>query len=195
MSFIFISLGCKTNEFACLDGTQCIDAIRKCDRRSDCNDGSDESGCPLICQGNDFMCYNGLECIPQRFRCDGSYQCSDQSDEIGCSSPDPYLRIITYPTEQTIEAGREVVFQCRDEGPLRARVSWSRSGGLSLPTRSTDYDGRLEMPNIQLSHMGTYICQAIDYQGVEGSTASVYLRVTQSKFMSFICLCHEKIEL
>ena len=41
-------------------------------------------------------------------------------------------------------------------------------------------EGRLEMPNIQVSHGGTYICQAVDYPGQSGSTISVYLQVTPS---------------
>jgi hypothetical protein len=46
--------------------------------------------------------------------------------------------------------GREVVFQCRDEGPLRASVQWSRDGNRALPPNSRDNNGRLEMPNIQV---------------------------------------------
>jgi len=45
---------------------------------------------------------------------------------------------------------REVVFQCRDEGPLRAPVRWSRGNGLYLPHGSRDIGGRLEMPNIKV---------------------------------------------
>ena len=132
----------------------------------------------VSCQPFEFMCNNGLECIDSRFRCDSTAQCSDGSDEYGCTTK---LMVKIYPTEQTIEAGREVVFQCRDEGPLRARVSWSRSGGLAMPDRSYDYQGRLTIPNVVVTHTGTYICQATDYPGVEGSTASAYLRVIQSK--------------
>jgi hypothetical protein len=47
--------------------------------------------------------------------------------------------------------GREVVFQCRDEGNLRASVQWIREGG-ALPPGSRDIDGRLEMPNIQVEY-------------------------------------------
>jgi hypothetical protein len=49
-----------------------------------------------------------------------------------------------------INVGREVVFQCRDEGPLRARVRWLRGNGLPLPPGSRDVKGRLEMPDIQV---------------------------------------------
>ena len=47
--------------------------------------------------------------------------------------------------------GREVVFQCRDEGPLRKPVRWVRGGGQRLPSGSTDVRGRLTIPNIQVS--------------------------------------------
>jgi hypothetical protein len=43
-----------------------------------------------------------------------------------------------------------VVFQCRDEGPLRARVRWLRGNGLPLPPGSRDINGRLEIPDIQV---------------------------------------------
>ena len=46
---------------------------------------------------------------------------------------------------------------------------------------SIDLDGRLEMPNVQVSHGGTYICQAIDYPDQSGSSVSVYLKVVSSK--------------
>lgn len=43
------------------------------------------------------------------------------------------------------------MFQCRDEGPLRAPVRWSRANGLFLPHGSRDIGGRLEMPNIKVN--------------------------------------------
>lgn len=50
--------------------------------------------------------------------------------------------------------GFEVVFQCRDEGPIRARVRWTRAGGRPLPPGSRDVNGRLEIPNIRVSWSG-----------------------------------------
>jgi len=50
--------------------------------------------------------------------------------------------------------GNEVVFQCRDEGQLRAQVRWVRGNGLPLPPGSRDYNGRLEMPSIAVEHTG-----------------------------------------
>ena len=46
-----------------------------------------------------------------------------------------------------------MVFQCRDEGPLRAHVAWRRGNGLPLPDGTRDYRGRLEMPNVQVSSL------------------------------------------
>lgn len=46
--------------------------------------------------------------------------------------------------------GQEVVFQCRDEGPIRAKVRWVRPHGLPLPKEFNDNNGRLEMPNIKV---------------------------------------------
>ena len=91
-------------------------------------DGSDEIDCQSLCKSNEFSCLNGRECISKKFECDGIFHCSDQSDEANC----PDLNLRAYPYEQTIEEGREIVFQCRDEGPLRARVEWRRQS-LPLP--------------------------------------------------------------
>ena len=51
----------------------------------------------------------------------------EKTNQIFCT-----LVLRAYPSEQTIEEGREIVFQCRDEGPLRARVEWRRQS-LPLP--------------------------------------------------------------
>ncbi|XP_023321610.1 basement membrane proteoglycan [Eurytemora carolleeae] len=86
------------------------------------------------------------------------------------------INLRVYPTEQTIKEGREVVFQCRDEGTLRARVAWRRGNGLGLPYGTRDVNGRLEMPNIKMMDTGTYVCYALEYS----AELSVYLRVEQA---------------
>lgn len=53
--------------------------------------------------------------------------------------------------------GREVVFQCRDEGPLRARVRWVRPAGRPLPPGSRDNNGRLEIPNIRVFNLKDFL--------------------------------------
>lgn len=78
--------------------------------------------------------------------------------------------------------GREVVFQCRDEGPIRARVQWVRAGNRPLPDGTRDLNGRLEIPNIKVEHSGEYICEAKGYsRNTPGSFLSVTLNVEKSK--------------
>lgn len=74
--------------------------------------------------------------------------------------------------------GREVVFQCRDEGPNRARVRWTRGPGGKLPVGSRDINGRLEIPNIRVSDSGVYYCEADGYPTtLKGATVTVNLVV------------------
>jgi len=76
------------------------------------------------------------------------------------------------------------VFQCRDEGLLRARVRWIRGNGLPLPPGSRDINGRLEIPNIQLEHAGTYICEALGYPpSTAGRQVTVVLTVEKCTFI------------
>jgi len=171
--------GCRDFEFTCGDGS-CIDSWRKCDGRVDCRDQSDEDvrECGR-CRLGEFRCASGDECVTERRRCDRRPDCRDGSDEVGCPFADG-LNLRTYPTSQNITEGREVVFQCRDEGPLRAPVGWKRGNGLPLPSGSRDYNGRLEMPNIKISDTGTYICFAVGFPSNQlDAEVSVYLMVNQ----------------
>ncbi|XP_070153239.1 basement membrane-specific heparan sulfate proteoglycan core protein isoform X5 [Polyergus mexicanus] len=187
---------CSDEEWQCKSG-DCIPRHRHCDRRIDCPyDDSDELGCHYrsmqrnhsICGTHEWTC-NDDHCIPLHQRCDKRLDCPrDMSDEMDCSY-DNYtdvtsdLRLKTYPSEQVIKEnpakqGREVVFQCRDEGLLRARVRWIRGNGLPLPPGSRDINGRLEIPNIQLEHAGTYICEAMGYPpSTPGRQVNVILSV------------------
>lgn len=61
------------------------------------------------------------------------------------------LFIFSFPCVFVLVIGLEVVFQCRDEGPIRARVRWTLPNGRPLPAGSTDVNGRLEIPNIRVS--------------------------------------------
>lgn len=77
-----------------------------------------------------------------------------------------------------------MVFQCRDEGPYRAKVQWVRGNGLPLPPGSRDKNGRLEMPNIRVEHSGAYICQAIGYPpDTPGAQVTVHLQVDPCKLI------------
>ncbi|KAM7349811.1 terribly reduced optic lobes isoform 23-T23 [Cochliomyia hominivorax] len=142
-----------------------------------------------------YRCENG-PCIPLNLRCNGNFDCPlDISDELDCPEMDnsidssvpttasPQLNLKTYPDNQIIKEryireGREVIFRCRDEGMLRAKVRWTRPGGRGLPVGSRDKDGRLEIPNIRVEDSGTYICEAVGYpRHVPGQQVSVQLTV------------------
>ncbi|KAJ8737311.1 hypothetical protein PYW07_000582 [Mythimna separata] len=111
----------------------------------------------------------------------GGYPGSGSSSGGGGSgdpnSP-PALNLKTYPHDQAVRYvnwGGDVVFQCRDEGPLRANVRWTREGGLKAG--STDVRGRLEMFKVTEAESGTYICQADDYLRYPGAQVRVNLQV------------------
>ncbi|KAK2578017.1 hypothetical protein KPH14_008439 [Odynerus spinipes] len=188
---------CAPGEWKCKTGG-CIYQHQRCNEQIDCPfDESDEVDCNNVtterndsrCRTDEWRCENG-QCISMSQRCDKRIDCpTDMSDELDCSYDDHHatgtsgLNLKTYPTEQVIKEnpakqGREVVFQCRDEGPLRAKVRWLRDNDLPLPSGSRDINGRLEIPNIQLEHAGTYICEAVGYPpSTPGSRIKVHLTV------------------
>ncbi|TGZ46957.1 Basement membrane-specific heparan sulfate proteoglycan core protein [Temnothorax longispinosus] len=177
---------CAPDDFVCADGT-CIPETHHCDHFYDCRDFTDEQYCfeppepspSGRCAADQYMCISDRRCVPSSSVCNGISECRDGSDEHNCDTDGTSdLRLKTYPSEQVIKESREVVFQCRDEGHLRARVRWVRGNGLPLPPGSRDINGRLEIPNIQLDHAGTYICEAVGYPpSTPGRQVSVVLTV------------------
>ncbi|XP_050533162.1 basement membrane-specific heparan sulfate proteoglycan core protein-like isoform X14 [Daktulosphaira vitifoliae] len=137
-----------------------------------------ESSLYVTCNWNEFACRNRKQCIPRAAQCNNRIDCYDYSDEENCNTAAEGLNLKTYPNEQSIKENREVVFQCRDEGILRAPVRWTRGNGQFLPPGSRDINGRLEMPNIKVEHSGTYICEAVGFAASDsGARVSVYLNV------------------
>ncbi|KAJ8666823.1 hypothetical protein QAD02_008485, partial [Eretmocerus hayati] len=204
---IFCEKNCTASQFKCLSGNKCIERAYRCDGHPDCPDRSDEDcphgsfngsvthdtstpssvkGLPKNdiygCRSDEFECSRSY-CISRLDVCNGRSDCPDGKDERNCPSyrhreEEPKrVDIKVYPVDQIIKERSDVVFQCRDEGPLRARVRWSRGNGRPLPPGSRTDNGRLEIPNIQLEHSGSYICEAEQYSYLPGARMTGELTV------------------
>ncbi|XP_043237332.1 basement membrane-specific heparan sulfate proteoglycan core protein-like isoform X3 [Amphibalanus amphitrite] len=177
-------LVCSPGEFRCADGRRCLPDYLKCNGRADCADGSDETDCGARCGPDEFACADGSRCIPSSRVCNGYPECADSSDERDCGvrptrptvPPRPVgaIQLATYPSQQTTRERNEVVFQCRDEGPRRLPVRWTRGAGRPLPPRALQRQGRLTIPDVQVADGGTYQCEA---EGVPLSTPGASVTV------------------
>ncbi|XP_060809746.1 basement membrane-specific heparan sulfate proteoglycan core protein isoform X4 [Amyelois transitella] len=136
------------------------------------------------CGRSQWRCDNG-KCIDGHRRCDGNLDCSnmDTSDEFNCPPGSPEaLNLKTYPDQQTVTYSNnyhvgDVVFDCRDEGPRRAKVTWIRGDGKRMKSDFEVKDGRLILNNVTTADSGTYICQAKDYVRSPGAQKTAYLNV------------------
>nr|XP_006821451.1 PREDICTED: uncharacterized protein LOC102804421 [Saccoglossus kowalevskii] len=83
---------CLSEEFTCNSG-QCVAKNKRCDRTTDCIDGSDEDTCIYyvdkygVCPLGTFTCNDGT-CIDQYYQCNVRIDCPDGSDELNCVSED-----------------------------------------------------------------------------------------------------------
>uniref|UniRef100_A0A8C3W4W3 Low-density lipoprotein receptor-related protein n=1 Tax=Catagonus wagneri TaxID=51154 RepID=A0A8C3W4W3_9CETA len=76
---------CSPDQFACATGEiDCIPGAWRCDGFPECDDQSDEEGCP-VCSAAQFPCARG-QCVDLRLRCDGEADCQDRSDEADCDA-------------------------------------------------------------------------------------------------------------
>ena len=77
-------VNCAADEFTCVASGKCISSQWLCDKDTDCEDGSDESGdncdvksCDLDKQ---FQCNITGICVPASWECDGDHDCGDDDD-------------------------------------------------------------------------------------------------------------------
>lgn len=73
---------CADTEFECTSD-RCVDARGRCDGVADCDDMSDETGCPCD-EDVAFRCGLNTSCLPLSRRCDGVADCWDMRDEVDC---------------------------------------------------------------------------------------------------------------
>lgn len=73
-------------KFICADSGEEIPLSFECDDFNDCEDGSDEVGCPPVVE---FECTDGT-LLPESYECDGEADCEDGSDEVGCPPAPEY---------------------------------------------------------------------------------------------------------
>lgn len=72
---------CRSYEFSCATGGQCVPQAWHCDGETDCLDGSDEQQCTALCGPGQVSCLSGDQCVDYQQLCDGTPHCRDASDE------------------------------------------------------------------------------------------------------------------
>uniref|UniRef100_A0A8C9YCU5 SCO-spondin n=1 Tax=Sander lucioperca TaxID=283035 RepID=A0A8C9YCU5_SANLU len=76
-----VSPACRSYEFSCATGWQCVPKAWRCDGETDCMDGSDEHECNAPCGPGQVPCLSGDQCVDYHQLCDGTPHCRDASDE------------------------------------------------------------------------------------------------------------------
>lgn len=76
-----VSPACRSYEFSCATGGQCVPQAWRCDGETDCMDGSDEQQCAAPCGPGQVPCLGGDQCVDYQQLCDGTPHCRDASDE------------------------------------------------------------------------------------------------------------------
>src|SRR3954466_14567271 len=74
---------CSVTEFACDDGTTCIDRHLLCNGADNCAGGEDEKNCTKACSADQYQCQD-QRCIERTQLCDGVDDCASREDEDGC---------------------------------------------------------------------------------------------------------------
>lgn len=94
-SSLLCAESCFADEFSCRSGL-CVSKHSRCDGLADCDDLSDETGCPCD-EDVGFRCGLNTSCLPLDKRCDGRADCWDIADEVNCpfeecppGDPNPY---------------------------------------------------------------------------------------------------------
>uniref|UniRef100_A0A3B4XYZ2 SCO-spondin n=1 Tax=Seriola lalandi dorsalis TaxID=1841481 RepID=A0A3B4XYZ2_SERLL len=72
---------CRSYEFSCATGGQCVPQAWRCDGETDCMDASDEQQCTTPCGPGQVQCLSGDQCVDYHHLCDGTPHCRDASDE------------------------------------------------------------------------------------------------------------------
>ncbi|XP_032496890.1 low-density lipoprotein receptor-related protein 5 isoform X5 [Phocoena sinus] len=104
---------CSPDQFACATGEiDCIPGAWRCDGFPECDDQSDEEGCP-VCSAAQFPCARG-QCVDLRLRCDGEADCQDRSDEADCDASlnaRPLLAAVCLPNQFRCASGQCVLIK------------------------------------------------------------------------------------
>lgn len=106
------------NTFRCHDRSACLNNTQICDKKKDCEDNSDEEGCPYNCSPCsklNFKCHKTCKCLSWNYVCDNDLECEDGSDEIGC----PESNSTTSTTQQTTTHTTPVVQTTATTGTTR----------------------------------------------------------------------------